>query len=106
MDSSTHGEFIIGKDFNVFIDGVPDKCDHDWSGEIIHFVSPLRTNEDPEACEYHIKNSEVELDKLEGQSESEKFYNWDKILREKGYYVSGGAVSCINCGKGFEPPMF
>jgi hypothetical protein len=97
-DSNTHSAFIAGKGFSVFIDGIPDKCDHDYSGPGVHFVSGGENGDEV--------LTDAELAKSPGATESEKFYNKDQELRKQGKWISGGAVTCAKCGKIFSPPMF
>jgi hypothetical protein len=91
MRKDTHGEFITGKvdgkPFSAFIDGVPDKCQHDDKGEELSFN---------DAGEYfkasEIPNHEINYDA------------WIKFQDE--HKIRGGCVSCSKCGKPFEPDMF
>lgn len=88
-----HSAFIIGKHFSAFVDGIPDKCQHQWDGKGYHFVS------------YINGGGFDEMIPDTGQSQQE-LQNMDEELRKQGKYLSGGCVSCSKCGKPYEPEMF
>lgn len=88
FDPNAHGEFVhlpgIG---NAFIDGIPDKCEHDDSGPVLAFN---------EAGEY-FKHSDM----------PDYFTDYEGWLKfQKDHKINGGCVSCSKCGKPFSPPMF
>lgn len=94
LDPNTHGAFMdLGNGMTAFVDGVPDKCEHEWNGKGYHFVSFIRGG----------GMDTLIPDTGQSQEEMEKL---DKDLRKEGKYLSGGCVSCSKCGKPFEPPMF
>ena len=91
---NTHGAFIQLPDgANAFVDGIPDKCEHQWDGHGYHIVSYMGGG----GTDCMIADS--------GQSQ-ELMEALDTELRKQGKYISGGCVSCSKCGKPFEPPMF
>lgn len=93
-DNNTHGAFIQFPDFsNAFVDGIPDKCDHDDNGPGYHFISYMGVG----------GFDELLLDT--GQSQ-EDLWMLDLHLRAFGKYLSGGCISCSKCGKPCGPPMF
>jgi hypothetical protein len=93
-DNNTHGGFIQFNDGSTaFVDGLPDKCDHDDKGSGYHFIS------------YMGGGGMDELLPDTGQTQ-EQLMALDLHLRAFGKYLSGGCVSCSKCGKPYEPPMF
>lgn len=94
LDPNTHGAFMdLGNGMTAFVDGIPDKCEHEWNGKGYHFVSFIRGGGSDTIIE-NTGQTQEELEKL------------DEELRKEGKYLSGGCVSCSKCGKPFEPPMF
>lgn len=94
MDNNTHGAFISFPDGSTaFIDGIPDKCEHDDKGSGYHFISGAG------GWPYD------ELLPNTGQTQDD-LMTLDLHLRAFGQYISGGCVSCSKCGKPYEPPMF
>jgi hypothetical protein len=90
---NTHGALIdLGDGMHAFVDGIPDKCEHDSNGHGYHFVSFLGGGTD-------------ELIPDTGQTQ-EELMKLDEELRKNGRYLSGGCVSCSKCGNPFSPPMF
>lgn len=93
-DNNTHGAFVQFKDGGTaFIDGIPDKCEHQWDGKGYHFVSFMGGGGMDELLP-NADQSYEELDAIDAE------------LRKNGKYLSGGCVSCSKCGKPFTPPMF
>lgn len=86
-DFNHHSAHIIGKNFSVFIDGIPDQCDHDDNGPELLF------NEEGQ----YFKTSEVPDFKTDPDA-CDRFWKENKI--------NGGCVSCSKCGKPFTPPMW
>ncbi|MBK7362788.1 MAG: hypothetical protein IPJ01_10870 [Micavibrio sp.] len=89
MRKNHHEEFISFKDkdgnvSNAFITGVPDKCQHDDDGEMMHFN---------DAGQY-FKESELP------KGDKERMEFMDK------HDLRGGCVSCSKCGKPFEIDLF
>jgi hypothetical protein len=84
----THGAFIELPDGSrAFIDGIPDKCEHQWDGPGLSFN---------DAGEY-FKNSDMP----DYHSDPDGWYKF-----QEDHKIRGGCVSCSKCGKPFEPPMF
>lgn len=93
LDPNTHSAFIQFKDGTAFIDGIPDKCEHDWNGSGYHIVSKIGGG----MSDKLIANTGHSQEIIEAM---------DEELRRQGMYLSGGCVSCSKCGKPYEPPMF
>ncbi len=95
--SDTHGEFITGEingqPFSAFIDGVPDKCQHEWNGSGYDIISSI----DYVSTEYVAAPPD---------ETPEEYYRRDQELRKNGKYISDGCVSCSKCGKAFEPNLW
>lgn len=90
-NNDTHGEFwageINGERISMFIDGVPDKCQHDSKGEELAFNNNYEYFKKSEMPDY---NTDPEA--------------WEKFQRD--HKITGGCVSCSKCGKPFSPPMY
>lgn len=96
MENNTHGihtKFI--NDSTVFIDGIPDSCEHDDVGSGYYFISYTKEH----------GGGLVDMIPDTGQTQDEMIA-LDEQLRREGKYLSGGCVSCSKCGKPFSPPMF
>lgn len=94
FDPNTHGAFIQLPDgATAFVDGIPDKCEHEWNGKGYHFVSHINGG----GTDNLIPNT--------GQLQ-EELMELDELLRKEEKYLSGGCISCSKCGKPFEPSMF
>lgn len=92
MDSNTHSAYIVGENsdgirVSAFIDGIPDKCEHNWDGETLSFN---------DAGEF-FKDSEM-------PDHSSDPVGWVKFQEE--HKINGGCVSCSKCGKPFYPPLY
>ena len=72
----------------AFVDGIPDKCQHVWDGETLHF------NDEGE----YFTDSEVPDNKLNEGRDAYEFYTLHQI--------SGACASCSKCGKPFEPDIW
>lgn len=92
---NTHGEMIVLPNGTVaFIDGVPDKCDHDWSGDValqsasgkmIYWYTYRQwASLCTDARRKLVYDHHTQID--------------DPIVMETG--------SCRKCKKIFEPPLF
>lgn len=95
MCNNTHSAFIkISKESHAFIDGIPDECEHDWSGDEVFFTQSGKI------IYWHT------------------YRQWSKyisVMRNRLIYehqieigdpINGGAVTCKKCKKIFSPPMF
>jgi hypothetical protein len=90
-DNNTHGAFIQFSDGSTaFVDGLPDKCQHDDEGAGYYFIGG-------DGFDELVPNT--------GQTQDE-LRTLDLHLRAFGKYISGGCVSCSKCGKPYELPMF
>lgn len=91
MKNNKHSAFVSGEingsKFNAFIDGIPDKCDHDDNGEVLAFNDNGEYFKESEMPDYHTN------------------YNAWLEFQEK-HKIRGGCVSCSKCGKPFEPDFF
>lgn len=92
--SNTHSAHIIGHDFSVFIDGIQDSCEHDWTGDIILYSKSGKT------IYWHTYRQWASL--------TDRNY-WQKLVQE--YHESiddpiiSGCVSCRKCKKPFTPSL-
>jgi len=85
MRNDTHSAIILqdGKPL-AFVDGIPDRCEHDDNGEWLHF------NDNGE----YFRDSEV----------PKTFYASRKFWKKNK--INGGCCSCSKCGKPFRPDFF
>lgn len=93
-DPNTHSAaFSIEGVGNFFIDGIPDKCEHDWTGDAVHFTSSGRT------IYWHTYR----------QWASFTSAMRDRLIQEhhqeKGDPITGGAVTCKKCKKIYSPDI-
>lgn len=94
MDNNTHGAFIQLPDgAHAFIEGIPDKCEHEWNGKGYHIISYIGGG----GCDEFIPDT---------TNSAQDYYKLDEELRLQGKYISAGGVTCSKCGKPFSPPMF
>jgi len=89
--NNTHSAFISGEiggsKFTAFVDGIPDKCEHDDNGEILSFNHLGQYFKDSE-----MPNPQTDYDA------------WVEF--QEKHKINGGCVSCSKCGKPFEPDFF
>lgn len=87
MRKNTHDEFFSiehdGKIITGFMSGVPDKCQHDDDGPMLHF------NDDGE----YFKESDMPDYKTDPEG-------WEAFNKE--HRLTGGCCSCSKCGKPYE----
>lgn len=92
---NTHSAHIIGKDFSVFIDGIPDKCDHKWSGDII------LESASGKKIYWHTYRQWASL--------TDRRY-WQQLVHEYHNKIEdpiiSGYVCCSKCKKPFQPELF
>lgn len=93
MNFDTDSAFIVTEEFTMFIDGIPDTCDHDnkeqvlytASGKTIYWYTFLQWAH----YTYQMRNSLI--------------YPYQESIDDP---IVGGACACSKCGKAFSPPMF
>lgn len=96
MDSNTHSAFIqISKDSDAFIDGVPDKCEHDWTGDEVHFCKSGKI------IYWHTYRQWA---RFNSKMRNRLIYEHQNKIDDDP--IVGGAVTCKKCKKIFSPPMF
>lgn len=94
MDNHTHGALIHGDGWSAFVDGIPDTCDHDWTGPSViytHGGKRYAWNTVPEWAGY---TDSVRVDLIQFR------------LRSEGDSVSCMTGCCAKCGKEFQPEMW
>jgi len=94
-NNNTHGaSIILGENISVFIDGIPDDCEHDYSGDTV-FVS-----RSGKIIKWHTYK----------QWASYTAQNRSNLIREYHDKIDDpiveGFVTCKKCKKGFSPPDF
>lgn len=95
MDNNTHSAFIqISKDSHAFIDGIPDKCEHDWTGDEVLFTKSGKT------IYWHTYRQWA---RYNSQMRNRLIYEYHNSIDDP---ICGGAVTCKKCKKIFSPPMF
>ncbi|HMG16747.1 MAG TPA: hypothetical protein VK590_14925 [Saprospiraceae bacterium] len=87
MRNDTHGALIIGDGFSAFVDGIPDKCEHDDNGPVLSFNSEGEYFKDSEMPDYKTNPD-----------------GWRKF--QDAHKINGGCVSCSKCGKPYTPDFF
>jgi hypothetical protein len=95
MDNNIHSIFIqVSKDSHAFIDGIPDKCEHDYRGDEVFFT------QSGETIYWHTYR---------------QWARYNSVMRNRLIYehqieiddpINGGAVTCKKCKKIFSPPIF
>ena len=78
-------------------------CNHHWDGPPINTVSPLKKAYHRALDSFIV--TEEEMNRLPGSTQQEKFYALDTRLRELGYYVSGGSITCSVCSIAYQPNL-
>lgn len=94
MNPGTHGEVIISNGIIAFVDGIPDKCEHDWSGDAVHFTASGKT------IFWHTYRQWASYT---SQMRDRLIYEYHQKIDDP---IIGGAVTCRKCKKIFYPPMF
>ncbi len=92
--SNTHSAHIIAPGFSAFIDGIPDKCQHDWSGDAVYFTESGKT------IYWHTFRAWA------GYTEAMRGQLIHEHQDDIGDPVSGSAVTCRKCKKIFSPPLY
>src|SRR5688500_6193628 len=95
--SDHHGEIITGtidgKPFSAFIDGVPDKCQHQWDGDTIFFTKSGKMITPHTFLKWAGYTAKMREPLIHAHQE----HLGDPILE--------GAVSCSKCRKVFQPDL-
>jgi len=89
-----HSAIIVGENFSAFIDGIPDKCDHDDLGGNCHqtvsgkWITPLTF---------------IKWTGYTSQLRDKLIYEHQESIDDS---VIMTTVSCSKCKKPFQPNMF
>lgn len=83
MGHNTHSAFIKFENSHAFIDGLKDKCKHDYS----ETVFMLGNGEYLKEKDYRCPTNEATQEYIQ------------HIAEQKNTYVSGGTSACSKCGK-------
>lgn len=94
MDTNTHSAHIIGNGFSAFIDGIPDTCEHDWSGDEVMFAKSGKT------IYWHTYRKWASLISKE---RNRLIYEYHAEIEDD---IIGGASTCKKCNKIFSPPLW
>ena len=98
MRKDTHSAFIAGthegKPFTAFVDGIPDKCQHDDAGGTVH-----RTRSGKTIYPTTFKQWAGYTSKLRDPLIIDHQNSIDDPVLESG-------VSCSKCGKPWEPDLY
>lgn len=88
--SDTHSAILTDESGRpiAFVDGIPEKCSHEWNGQTLHF------NNDGE----YFADNAVPDHRLNDGRDAHEFY----ILHQ----IVGACASCSKCGKPFEPDIW
>ena len=92
--SNKHSIMIVGKDFSAFIDGIPDKCQHDWSGDEIFHTESGKTITPVTYLPWASYTSRIRNELIWRYHEEILF---DPIVE--------GTVTCRKCNKEFYPDL-
>lgn len=103
-NNSTHGKLIdLGNGIHAFVDGIPDKCEHEWGGGSHLLISP-RPDSD-HGWSYTIAVETV-MRMHPDKSKGEAIERYGNDLKTGGHYIAGSCTSCKNCGKLYTPPFW
>lgn len=92
---STHSAIIqLSEGVTAFVDGIPDKCDHDDKGDVILWTHSGKN------IYWHTYRQWAHLPTTERCKLI--FKHHDEIDDP----IQGSCVSCSKCKKPFSPPMF
>lgn len=95
-DPNTHSAFVFDPEsgMRMFIDGIPDECDHDWTGDEVHFTASGKT------IYWHTYRQWASFtSKMRNRLIHDHHLGIDDP-------ITGGAVTCRKCKKIFHPPIF
>jgi len=92
--NDTHGLFIQLPNGNAFIDGLPDKCEHEWNGDTIFFTASGKR-----ITPYTYLNWTKYTEKVR----NDLIQDYHRKIEDE---IVGGTSSCSKCGKEFHPEMF
>lgn len=94
MDSNTHSVVLIGEDFSMFIDGIPDDCDHVWNGATVFETASGKV------IYWHTFRSLATYTSMAR----------DPLIiahqQNEGDPVTMCTGSCSKCGKTYQPNLF
>jgi len=93
-DPNIHSLFVQLPDGHAFLDAIPDTCDHDWSGDEVHFTASGKT------IYWHTYRQWASFT---SKMRNRLIYEHHLEIDDP---ITGGAVTCRKCKKIFHPPMF
>lgn len=95
MEPNTHGAMIEFTDGSrAFVDGLPDSCDHDWSGdEVMQSASG-------KMIYWHTYRQWAHLC---SDARNRLIYEYHEKINDP---ILMGVVTCKKCKKIFSPPLF
>lgn len=94
MDNNTHSAHVISEGFSMFIDGVSDDCEHDYSGDEVHFTQSGKI------IYWHTFRQWASFT---APMRNRLIYEHQQ---EIGDPICSGAVTCKKCKKIYQPSMF
>lgn len=94
MDNNTHGAFVdFGNGITAFVDGIPDMCEHDWSGD------EVMQSKSGKMIYWHTYRQWAHLP---ADARNRLIYELHEKIEDP---IIMGAVSCRKCKKIFSPPI-
>lgn len=94
-DPNKHSAFVqLPSGVKAFIDGIPDKCEHDYTGDPVYFTASGKT------IYWHTFRQWASLTT---KAREPLIYDHQYKIDDP---IIGGAVTCKKCKKIFHPPMF
>jgi hypothetical protein len=91
----THSAHIIGPDFSMFIDGIPDKCDHDDNGDPVYY------SKSGKVIMWHTYRQWAHLDTAQ---RTQLIFDYHSAHIDDP--IISGCVACSKCKKPFSPPVY
>lgn len=89
-----HGKLIdLGNKARAFIDGVPDACDHDYTGPTILYTASGRRIDWKTFPQWAGYTDHLRVDLIRFR------------MRQEGEEIVCMTGECRKCGKEFEPPL-
>lgn len=89
-----HSAVIVTEGFSAFVDGIPDKCEHDYNGDSVCITASGKVIWWHTFKKWASYTEEMRLPLIhEHQNEIN-----DPVVEQ--------AVTCVHCKKIFQPPMF
>lgn len=94
MDANTHSAFAVADGMTMFIDGIPDECEHDWTGDCV-FVA-----KSGKVVYWHTYRQWANLC---SDARNKLIHEYHESIDDP---ILQGGVSCRKCKKPFSLPMF